>query len=56
MKRILIFAAFLSFVYLACKQAEKVSQTGVYKLDKLTVSGGGKDTVYARTQMKIYTP
>ncbi|HVS93135.1 MAG TPA: hypothetical protein VHE59_13925 [Mucilaginibacter sp.] len=56
MKRILTFATLLSFMYVACKHTEKISQAGVYKLDKLTVSGGGKDTVYARTQMKIYTP
>jgi hypothetical protein len=56
MKRILITVIFLSGLYVACKHTEKVSQAGVYKLDKLTVSGGGKDTVYARTQMKIFTP
>jgi len=27
----------------------------VYKLEKQMVSGGGKDTVYKRTQIKIYT-
>ncbi|MBS1528496.1 MAG: hypothetical protein JST19_22810, partial [Bacteroidetes bacterium] len=50
MKRILLlFATLMSLMYLACKHTEKISQAGVYKLDKLTVSGGGKDTVYART-------
>jgi hypothetical protein len=55
MKRILIYAALLSCVLQGCKHKQKFSQAGVYKLAKQTVSGGGKDSTYARTQIKIYT-
>jgi hypothetical protein len=55
MKKILICAALLSCAILGCKKTEKISQAGVYKLEKQVVSGGGKDTTYARTQIKIYT-
>ena len=55
MKRIIIYAALLSCVLLGCKHSQKLSQAGVYKLVKQTVSGGGKDSTYARTQIKIYT-
>ncbi|HTD98006.1 MAG TPA: hypothetical protein VK668_01915 [Mucilaginibacter sp.] len=56
MKRILIYAVVLSCIIWGCKQSKKVSQEGVYKLEKQTVSGGKKDTTYQRTQVKIYTP
>lgn len=55
MKRILLLAIMFGCVYLGCKHTSKTTYTGVFKLDKLTVSGGGKDSVYARTQLKIYT-
>ena len=55
MKKILIFTALIGCVIFGCKKKETVSQAGVYKLDKQTASGGGKDTTYRRTQMKIYT-
>ncbi len=55
MKRNLIFALFLIVIIWGCKTSKKTSQDGVYKLEKQMVSGGGKDTVYARTQLKIYT-
>jgi hypothetical protein len=55
MKRILIYTALISCVLLGCKKKEKLSQAGVYKLEKQTVSGGGKDSTYERTQNKIYT-
>jgi hypothetical protein len=55
MKKILIVAALLSCIIFGCKKTEKVSQAGVYKLDKQMASGGGKDTVYKRAQFKIYT-
>jgi hypothetical protein len=55
MKKILILAAVISCIIFGCKRKEKVSQAGIYKLEKQMVSGGGKDTVYKRTQMKIYT-
>ena len=55
MKRILIVAALLSCIIFGCKKTGKVSQAGVYKLDKQMASGGGKDTVYKRAQFKIYT-
>jgi hypothetical protein len=54
MKRILIYAVLLSCV-LGCKHSQKLSQAGVYKLLKQTVSGGGKDSTYERMQIKIYT-
>jgi len=55
MKRILMLAALISCIIFGCKKKEKVSQAGVYRLDKQMASGGGKDTVYKRTQIKIYT-
>lgn len=55
MKKILILAALISCIIYGCKKKEKVSQAGIYRLDKQMASGGGKDTVYKRTQMKIYT-
>ena len=55
MKRIIIYAALLSCVLPGCKHSPRLSQAGVYKLVKQTVSGGGKDSTYARTQIKIYT-
>jgi len=55
MKRIIIYAALLSCAILGCKKTGKLSQAGVYKLAKQTVSGGGKDSTYERTQIKIYT-
>lgn len=56
MRKILIFTALLICIFFGCKKAKKeASQPGVYKMDKLTVSSGGKDSVYARTQVKIYT-
>jgi len=55
MKRNLILAALLIAMIWGCKTSKKTPQAGVYKLEKQMVSGGGKDTVYARTQVKIYT-
>ena len=55
MKKILILAALISCMIFGCKKKEKVSQAGVYRMDKQMASGGGKDTVYKRTQIKIYT-
>ncbi|MDB5136949.1 MAG: hypothetical protein JWP37_3552 [Mucilaginibacter sp.] len=55
MKKILICAVLLSCTILGCKQTKKVSQAGVYRLEKQTVSGGKKDTTYVRTQVKVYT-
>lgn len=54
MKKILIFAALLSCIIFGCKKT-KVSQAGVYELEKQMASSGKKDTTYARTQIKIYT-
>jgi hypothetical protein len=55
MKKILVYAAMLSCIIGGCKQAKKASLAGVYKLEKQMASGGGKDTVYKRAQVKIYT-
>jgi hypothetical protein len=58
MKKIVIYAAsfILSCMILGCSKTKKAeSQAGVYKLDKQMASGGGKDTTYRRTQIKIYT-
>ena len=55
MKKLLIFAALLGCVIFGCKKKETVSQAGVYRLDKQMASSGGKDTIYRRTQMKVYT-
>ncbi|MBV8389232.1 MAG: hypothetical protein JO080_05475 [Mucilaginibacter sp.] len=55
MKKILILAALISCIIFGCKKKEIVTQAGVYRMDKQMASGGGKDTVYKRTQIKIYT-
>jgi hypothetical protein len=55
MKRILIYVASLSCILLGCKKTEKLSQAGIYKLEKQTITGGGNDSTYKRTQIKIYT-
>jgi hypothetical protein len=55
MKRIIIYAAFFSCAVMGCSKKEKLSLAGVYKLQKQTISGDGKDSTYERTQMKIYT-
>ena len=55
MKRIIIYAALLSCALIGCKKGQKFSQAGIYKLVKQTVSGGGTDSTYKRTQIKIYT-
>lgn len=55
MKKILILAALISCIIFGCKKKEKVSQAGVYRLEKQMASNGKKDTVYKRTQIKIYT-
>jgi len=56
MKKVLMFTALIACMIYGCTKGKKEpSQTGVYKMNKLTVSSGGKDSVYARAQMKIYT-
>jgi len=55
MKKILILAALISCIIFGCKKKEKVSQAGVYRLEKQVARGGGKDTTYKRAQVKIYT-
>ena len=56
MKKILLCAALLSCMMWGCEKKKKtIAQAGVYELQKQMVSGGGHDTVYKRSQMKIYT-
>jgi hypothetical protein len=55
MKKILVYATLLGCIVTGCKKIEKVSYAGIFRLDKQTVSGGGKDTVLARKLVKIYT-
>lgn len=56
MKRNLLYAVFIICMIYGCNKAKTVvSQAGVYELKKQMLSGGGKDTVYKRTQIKIYT-
>src|SRR5471030_3315859 len=55
MKRILFFAGVLSFLLIACNKNKNLSMTGVYKLEKQWISGGGNDSAYKKTQIKIYT-
>jgi len=55
MKKILIYAALFIFTASGCKKTERISYSGVFRLDKQTISGGGNDTVLVRKQMKIYT-
>ncbi|MDB5141776.1 MAG: hypothetical protein JWQ66_489 [Mucilaginibacter sp.] len=55
MKKILICAALFTFTVSGCKKTERISYSGVFRLDKQTISGGTNDTVLIRKQMKIYT-
>jgi len=55
MKRILFFAGLLSCLLIGCSKNKNLSMAGVYKLDKQWISGGGDDSVYKKTQIKIYT-
>jgi hypothetical protein len=56
MKKFIIVAVLLISVIAGCKSSKNTpTQEGVYKLEKQMLSGGGKDTIYARTQVKIYT-
>ena len=55
MKRILCSAAVLSCLLIGCKKNKTLSMTGVYMLEKQWISGGGNDSVYKKTQIKIYT-
>ncbi|HEX3387161.1 MAG TPA: hypothetical protein VHS53_18305 [Mucilaginibacter sp.] len=56
MRKVLMFSTLIAFILCGCGKAKKEpSQTGIYKMNKLTVSIGGKDSVYVRAQMKIYT-
>lgn len=56
MKKNIIVAVLLIMIMAGCKPSKNTpTQSGVYKLEKQMLSGGGRDTVYARTQMKIYT-
>ncbi len=40
---------------MGCKKNKNLSMTGVYKLEKQWISGGGNDSVYKKIQIKIYT-
>jgi hypothetical protein len=53
MKTKLIFTSLMVCAILGCKKTERVSQAGVYKLENQTVSGGGKDSLYQRSQYKF---
>ena len=55
MKKILILATLISCIIFGCKKKEKVSQAGIYRMEKQMASGKGRDTVFKRTQIKIYT-
>src|SRR6202008_643917 len=56
MKRIILYAVLAGCLYAGCKSSPtKSPQAGVYKLEKQMTSGGGKDSVYTRSQIKIYT-
>ncbi|MDB5023277.1 MAG: hypothetical protein JWP78_1032 [Mucilaginibacter sp.] len=55
MKKILICTALLGCMTSGCKKIERIYYSGIFKLDKQVVSGGGKDTALAKEQMKIYT-
>ena len=46
MKRILFLAALLSCLLIGCNKNKSLSMTGVYKLEKQWISGGGNDSVY----------
>jgi hypothetical protein len=56
MKSVLFYAALLTCVIvIGCNKKRSVSLVGVYKLDNQKITGGGTDSAYSRTQVKIYT-
>lgn len=55
MKFFLIVATLLTCLISGCKKAQRLSYSGVFKLEKQTISDGNKDTTWIRKQMKIYT-
>jgi hypothetical protein len=55
MKKILIYAALLSFTVYGCRKVERVSYSGVFKLEKQVIKGGERDTLMERSKIKIYT-
>jgi hypothetical protein len=55
MEKILVYAVLISCIIAGCKKVEKVSYSGIFRLDKQTISGGSKDSVLARKLVKIYT-
>src|SRR5882757_4317964 len=55
MKKVLTFVVLVSCIFWGCKKVKKISYAGVFKLEKQTISGGGKDTAWIKDQMKIYT-
>jgi hypothetical protein len=55
MKKVITFAVLISCILGGCKKVKKISYAGVFKLEKQTISGGGKDTTWIKKQMKIYT-
>jgi len=55
MKKILIYCILIICIISGCKKVKRISYSGVYKLEKQTVSGKGLDTTLVRQQIKIYT-
>ncbi|MGZ3750052.1 MAG: hypothetical protein ACXVB0_06795 [Mucilaginibacter sp.] len=55
MKKILIGAVLLGCLIAGCKNIVKINYSGVFKLNRQVISGGGKDTVLVKEQVKIYT-
>jgi len=55
MKKILIVIVLLSCMGAGCKKVKMISYSGVFKLNKQTISSEGWDTTWMQEQAKIYT-
>jgi len=55
MKKILIYMALAADIISGCRKIVRSSYSGVFKLEKQVISGGGRDTLMDLSKMKIYT-
>src|ERR1700753_3729195 len=55
MKKILIYMVLVACIISGCKKVVQTSYSGIFKLEKQVISGGGRDTFSDLSKMKIYT-
>ncbi len=55
MKKILIYMVLASGIISGCKKVVRTSYSGVFKLEKQVINGGGRDTLMDLSKIKIYT-